>query len=361
MKIQTNALTVLLITLLTFLCSDVQSQETVAKERIKYKFGAILTLSGTFASAGEDCKKGIEAALDISGKRDLLEVVYSDSKNDPSSAISEFRRLSSIENLIAVYTHRGTIALPLNPISKSLKIPMIGAVGPKAFAAGSEYSYQAWATSDEDGQTLAEQLIKLKLKSVAIVSSEDEWTDAVTAAFIKRFQELGGLVVFNQSVQPAESDFRSLLLRLKQKPAEAVFFNVLLPQIGIIVRQSRQLAVPGEYFSNFYSSKKEVIEAAGPEAIAGVRYLDIDTNLPTLSKALRLGSNESPAALTVASYVATMMIIQALPETGSINGPEEFNKFLHKQNAISTPDQNYKIIDRYIHFPLIVKTVSEKP
>ena len=60
------------------------------------KIGAILTLSGNFAAAGDDSRRGIEAALAIEDNSDQLQVQYEDSRNEPSVAVSEFQKLVSV-------------------------------------------------------------------------------------------------------------------------------------------------------------------------------------------------------------------------------------------------------------------------
>lgn len=54
------------------------------------KIGAVLTLSGNFAAAGEDSRRGIEAALAEHAEDNLLQILYEDSRNEPSVAVLEF-------------------------------------------------------------------------------------------------------------------------------------------------------------------------------------------------------------------------------------------------------------------------------
>jgi ABC-type branched-subunit amino acid transport system substrate-binding protein len=106
----------LLAALVFFGTSSAAAQSDTARPE-KVKVGALLTLSGSFATAGEDCRRGIEAALAVSGARSSLDVIYADSKNEQTTAISEFRKLVQADKVLAVYTHRSTIGMALNPVS----------------------------------------------------------------------------------------------------------------------------------------------------------------------------------------------------------------------------------------------------
>ncbi len=328
-----------------------------AEENNKLKAGMLLTLSGNFSSAGEDCRQGIEAAISISKRADAFDLIYADSKNEPSTAIGEFRRLTSINGTQAIYTHRSSIGMPLNPISEQAKIPLLGAAGHKDFAINNKYAFQVWPRSDHEGEFMAKKYIDLGYKKIALIYTDDEWTGAIAEGFRETYSKLGGEIVFDQSVLLSSTDFRTLLLKVKQKSPDAVYMNVLLPQIGPMIKQARNIKLPGEYFANFYVSRDDVINSAGVDALEGVKYLEMETNLPALKTALKMPQDSSPAGLTVASYVATMLLSQAIPEdTTTINSEIIYTELL-KQTEVRTPDHVYPIKDRVVEFPLIMKVI----
>lgn len=319
----------------------------------KLKVGAILTLSGKFSSAGEDCRKGIEAGVALGGFP--IEVSYADSKNDPTTAISEYRRLTTLDNVAAVYTHRSSIGMALNPISRQSRTPLLGAVGNKDFAAQNDFALQVWPRSDEEGYFLANELIKRGLRRAALVYTEDEWTTAVSAAFREKYLSLGGSLVLDQAALPAEADFHTLLAQIKQRAPQAIFVNMLLPQLSPIVKQARELEVPGQIYSNFYMGKPEVRDALGADGLENVRYAELDSNLPALRAQLNLPGNASPAGLTVASYLSMLAIAQVLKENPSAQSPAALHTALLSLKEIRTPDRSYPIRDRCVVLPLVIR------
>lgn len=316
-----------------------------------------MTLSGNFVSAGEDSRRGIEAALNTSDNRRYLDVQYEDSRNEPSVAITAFRKLLKLDKVAAVYTHRSSIGMALNPASSNSKVPLLGAVGHQQFSADNEFAIQTWPRAHDEGAFLAEEFKRRNLSRVAVLYTEDEWTSSVTEGFRSRLKELGVKLVFDQSVLPGEQDFRTQLLKLKASNPEAIYFNFLLPQIAPAIKQSREIKMPGLLFSNFYLAKKEVSDAVGKAGLEGVSYVELDNNLPKLKEIL--GKDEPPPGLAVAAYISTLLLAQAARENPQPKNPEELMASLLRQKEIQTSDGVFLIEDRRIKFPLVVKVLQD--
>jgi ABC-type branched-subunit amino acid transport system substrate-binding protein len=321
------------------------------------KIGALLTLSGGFASAGEDCRKGIEAGLDVANARNLLEILYADSKNDSMQTISEFRKLVQTDKAIGIYTHRSAMGMALNPVSLQSQIPLLGSVGHKEFGAANKYAFQIWPRSDDEGRILADEFIKRGHKRSALIYTEDEWTTSVSQGFRERFLKLGGVLAFDQSILPGETDLRSSLMQIKGKAPDAIYMNMLLPQIPTILRQAHEVGLNIPLYFNFYVTKKDVADAVGIGMLEGVRYIDIDSDLPVLKAKLGSSQDEPPPSLTITSYVATILFAQAAAHTPNIRTAAELYSALLREHEVQTPDRMYKIVDRYVQFPMTVKII----
>lgn len=319
----------------------------------KLKIGAILTLSGNFAAAGDDARRGIEAALSESDNANWLEVRYEDSRNEPSVAVAEFQKLVNVDGAAAIYTHRSSIGMALNPISLRGAVPLLGAVGHQEFATGNKFAIQMWPRAHDEGRFVADEFFGKRLKRIAVLWTEDEWTGSVTEGFRGRLKELGVEPVFDQSVLPGERDLRTQLLKLKASAPDVVYFNFLLPQIAPALTQARALDVPGVFFSNFYLAKHEIRDSVGMQALEGVRYVEFDNELPHLKA--KLGRDEPPPGLAVASYVSTLLLAQAAKAQSKPGTAEEFAESVLRQKEVRTPDGNYLIEDRCVRFPLVVK------
>jgi ABC-type branched-subunit amino acid transport system substrate-binding protein len=244
--------------------------------------------------------------------------------------------------------------MPVNPIAQQVKIPLIGAVGHNAFVPGNPYTYQSWPSAQDEATFLAKEFIKQGLKRVAMIYSEDEWTQSVVHAFREAYPKHGGTFVFEQSVLTTETDFRSLLTKIRRTTPDALYFNVVISQIAPLFRQAYELRLTGERFSNFYVGKREVIEATGVAVVEGIQYADINTSLPALHKKLGLSESELIPAVTLASYLATTLLAQAASESTDTSA-QAIAAALERQKSVALPDASYEIQGRYIILPLTLR------
>jgi branched-chain amino acid transport system substrate-binding protein len=321
------------------------------------KIGMLLPLSGSYAALGEDNRHGVEIALEVSGKKDLLSFVYEDSKADPNTAVSEFRKLNTVDKVAAFFVMRSPVGMAINPLSATSGVPILGGVGDKKFAAQNKYAFQIWSKSDEEGKFLAATLVERKYSRTAVVTTEDDWTSSVTQGLRDEFKQISQTTVFDEAVLPSDNDFRSIVLRMKSKSPDVIFANLGLAQIGPFIRQLREQNITVPIYSNFWIAKKDVLQSVGAEILEGVKFIEMDTNLPVLRQKLfeRFGVNPSGATLT--TYIATLLMIQAASELSLDYSPQAFYLALLKQSEIITPDGPLLVRDRCVKFPLVEKVM----
>ena len=326
----------------------------------KLRIGAVLTLSGNFASAGSDARSGIETALAELGNSSKIDITFADSKNEASNAISEFRKLASIDHVSAAYVFRAAMAMPLNPISKELGLPLLGAVGHNAFVPVNPFAFQMWPSAKDEGTFLSDQMVKHGHKKIAVVYSEDEWTIASTTEFRKAFGETKNDIVFDQSVLSSETDFQTILLKIKSSNPDGLYVHLILPQLARFFRQAHELHIHIPSYTNFYIAKKEVLEAAGSDAVQGINYYDIDAALSVLQEKVTSSTSIGVPPLTAVSYITTYMLNQAARESAS-SSTSDMYKALLNQHEIRTPEKSFLVVDRYLKIPLVFKTINSRP
>lgn len=323
----------------------------------KLRVGALLTLSGSFASAGADCREGIEAAITELGRDTRIEIIFADSKNEATTAISEIRKLSEIDRAAAVYANRAAMAMPLNPVAKGLGLPLVAAASHDAFVPNNPFAFQTWPSSTAEGSFIADQFRRREHKKIGIVYSEDEWTIASASAFRKAFVDSSNKAVLDQSVPSTDTDFRTLLLKIKSSDADALYVNLVLPQLAPFFRQAQDLNIRIPAYTNFYIAKKEVLEGLSAKAVENVSYYDVDAGLTALEKKVVATGEKGLAPLTAVSYIATYLLNQAARESKGSSAKEMYEALL-RQREVRTPDKVFAIVDRYLQIPLVLKTVK---
>jgi len=329
-----------------------QTSETV-------KIGMLLPLSGSYASGGIDTQRGVEAAIAALGSASRLQVIFSDSRGDALTGISEFRKLTESENTLAVYAFRGLVAMPLKPISLNRGVPLLGGAGNKDFTTDSKFAFQIWTRSDDEGIFLARVFKTRNFQRIALVTVQDDWQSSVSDGLRSELKNLRLTTVFDQEVVPAEMDFRSLLLKLKARSPEVIFANLAVNQIATFLRQARDLGISSKVYSSFWVSKNDVIESAGLETIEGVRFVEMDTDRPTLRKFLAEKYSALPTGATLSAYTATLLLQQAASSNPNIKTTHDLYNALLGQSEISTPDGTIPIVNRSVKFILKEKAIRK--
>lgn len=320
----------------------------VFSEHRTESIGMLLPLSGAYASVGADNRAGIDAALAERSGASGLSLVFADSQAEPRHSVSEFRKLSESDGVFAVYAMRGPVGMAVNPLSRRMKMPLVGGVGNRHFTTGNEFAFQAWPTSEREGDFLAEQLKLAGVKRVSVVTVEDDWPIAVSEVLASKAAQNGLSVVGEWRVLPTESDFRALSGRLKRDSADAIFLNVGIAQIGPFVKQVRDLGVTTQIYSNFWAAKAEV-RAAGGDRLRGVRYVEMRTDSPALPS--------GASGATLSAYVAMHLLLQARV---AIEGPltrASLFTALSAQREVATRAGAFAVINRQIQFPMVVREI----
>ena len=136
---------------LFFPCITFAAPTTDGESKNSVAIGALIPLSGDYAPVGDDNRKGIELALAESGENSSVSVVFGDSRTDPKTAINELRKMVRTDGVLGAFAMRSPIGMAVNPVSKSLQIPILGGVGHSDFPKQNGYAWQMWSPSDYEG------------------------------------------------------------------------------------------------------------------------------------------------------------------------------------------------------------------
>lgn len=331
----------------------------VRAEPTQHKVGVLLPLTGNYEAVGKENREGVEIALSEIGL-DSLEPIFGDSRADPVQSINEFRRIANQEGALALFVFRGPVGMAVNPLSKAARVPILGGVGNRAFAQENPYAFQVWPSSDFEGAFIASSVAARGFQRVAVVTTEDDWTAAVSEGFLAGVRRDSKLeIVFNESVIPGDSDLRAIVTTLRTKKPDLVFSNVSVSQQAPLIRQLRDQKVGAAIVANFWVNNPETINSIGKSAVEGVMYAEMSTDMPQLQAAVkRRFHSDVVSGATLSAYVGMHLIAQAVRELPPIAEEEMLYRSLLRQREVRTPNGNFKIEDRRVQFPLVMRVMS---
>ncbi|MBP9838727.1 MAG: ABC transporter substrate-binding protein [Proteobacteria bacterium] len=257
-------------------------------------------LSGSFSRLGNDCRIGYEIAK--SQHTSGMNVIISDNQGDPKTAISEFHKLIDAENASIVVTTRSPVGLALNPLSKQMKLPLIGVVGHPRYISENPYAVQVFPTAIDEANSLAEYFKSKSHQRIATITIEDEYFLELKEKFEK--QIANDKLIYSETVLPTEKDFLTAILNIRTKHPDAIFVNLGPAQIPQFIRKLKEANVNASVYANFLIGMADIRKSLG-ELAEGIIFSEIDyTQAEFMKSVFKVsGSNES-SPIGYSCYIA---------------------------------------------------------
>ncbi len=336
------------ISLLAFLLVTFPGATLLAEEPIKV--GLLTPMSGSFALMGAENKAGFELALKERGVSDKFEIVLGDTQAKIPIALSEFRRMLALD-IKAAFLLRSPLALALNPVSQESKTVLLGGVAHPQFVVTNQYAFRAWASTVLEGGRLAEKALSLPgKKSVAIISSQDDYNLSLADEFKKVFTAGGGRVVFEDIVSDG-NEVRPILTRLKNTKPDLVFINVVVADMPMAVKQADQLGIHQTILSSPFAAHPDV-QALG-KAAKGIYYPSFAIGFDHLGKELEpLGFKPTPFVIT--GYTSGLMVAEGFKRSGFSSDRDKIYQAFLQIKELNCIDKTLEVKDREIIYPVAI-------
>ncbi len=248
-----------------------QAAVTTAEDRTT--IGVQTALSGGASTYGLDIRDGLLFANeDLGGGR--YNFIFEDDRCDPKTAISAARKLVDVDKVKYVLGVACSGALlAAAPIYESAKVLTIS---PSASAAqvsnAGKYIYRTWL-SDKMAASKLYGFIVNRHKKLGIVTEETEYAQGFLDGFSANSSG-SHLEIENEFFQTAETDFRSLLLRLKNKTIDGLFLNTQTELTFLAaLKQVRELKISLPIYSAYWGAAAEFLKTSGALA-NGVLVVD---------------------------------------------------------------------------------------
>jgi len=256
----------LFVVLTIFSCSSSKPP----KEVTTYKIGAIFPLTGEVASFGQNCRKGIEIALNERNNAaagSQIQIIYEDNKGDPKSGVSAMEKLININKVpVVLGGMASSIALAEAPIAnRNLVVLMCTFASSPEITNAGDYVFRIMPSDAYQGLVSADWVNALGYKKVAILYTHNDWGLALKDVFEENFSKLGKIVHI-EGINPEEKDFRSVLTKIKEKQPDAIFMPTYPKEGAILVKQAKELGINAKIFGGDPWANEDFIKGAGDSA-----------------------------------------------------------------------------------------------
>ena len=301
------------------------------------KIGANLELSGGVASYGQSALEGLEFAFDeinknggVNGKK--LELVKVDNKSDAGEATNAAIKLVSQDKVAAIVgAATSTNTLAQVQIVQDNKIPLLTPTGTSPTITNkdgkvNDFVFRTSFIDPFQGTVAANFAAKeLKVKKAAIlIDNSSDYAKGLAAAFKKSFTKNGGEIVSEEAYVAKDTDFRATLTRIKAKNPEFVFLPGYYEEVGLIVKQARELGINAPFMGGDGWDSPKLVEIAGAAALNNTYITnhyssgDSDPVVQKFVKAFKEKYNgKSPDAFNALGYDSGYFLADAIKRAKS--------------------------------------------
>ena len=300
------------------------------------KIGVNLELSGGVASYGQSLAEGFELAVEeinkegINGKK--IEMVKTDNKSDAAEATSAAIKLINQDKVVAIMgAATSTNTLAQAQIANDNKVVLVTASGTSpdvTYKDGklNDFVFRTCFIDPFQGTVAANFASKnLKIKNAAvIIDSSSDYAKGLAASFKESFEANGGKVVVDGAYVAKDTDFRATLTRIKAKNPEFIFIPGYYEEVGLIVKQARELGITAPIMGADGWDSPKLVELAGKDALNNTYITnhyssgDPDSKIQDFVKAFQAKYNgKSPDAFNALGYDTAYFMADAIKRAGT--------------------------------------------
>ena len=316
-------------------------------ETAAVRIGSASPLTGPQAHIGIDIRNGVQlgiddanaAGVDIGGRKVKFELVVEDDEANPTKATTVAQKLVDSKVVAVVGHFNSGASIPASKIYSDAGIPQIspGSTNPKYTQQGFKTTFRVVAHDDQQGPTLGRFAVQnLKAKKVAVIDDSTAYGQGLADAFEKTVKELGAQVVAREHTTDKDTDFKSILTKIKGRAPDLVMFGGIDPQAGPMVKQMGELGIKAKFVGGDGMQTPNFIKLGGPAAegamasIPGLPKEKMPGGAAFLQK-FKAKFNQDVELFAPMGYDAVMVFVDAMKRAGSTD-PAKFLPELAKTN-----------------------------
>ncbi|MDR6860882.1 ABC transporter substrate-binding protein [Variovorax guangxiensis] len=336
-----------------------------------FKIGIISPMSGPNARYGAFANKGaalaakeINAAGGVLGKK--IELVSGDSQCVPAEGVAATQRMISLEKTaIIIGDVCSSVTLAMQPLVEESKVLLVNAASSnpdithKAGVGGFKWTFRNYPTDEVRAATVLEYAAKTKgFKKYAVLSVDSDYGRGAikfTKRYLPKYE--GAEILSEDYYKDSETDFRSVLSKIRRSGAQAIILYGQADTTPIIARQMLELGLAGKValVGNGEFNTKETIAAApkvmngAVEAAAWLPEVPAPRSLQFVADYQKANGGEMPNNHAYTHYDTLQLVAQAIKSANSLKGEDVRNalakiKYDSPMGVVTFDDHNQAVL-----------------
>ncbi|MDD0852918.1 ABC transporter substrate-binding protein [Halobacteriovorax sp. GB3] len=322
----------------SLLMPSIIGQAHAQEKETEIKIGTVFAMTGGIATYGQESLNGIKLALKDINKKGVLgkkiKIISEDNRSEPTDAASAVKKLIEVDKVsIVIGSVASTNTLAGAPIAQKAQIPLLtpASTNEKVTQVGNFVSRTCF-TDEFQGVVMAKFAAEnlKKKKAAIIIDTSSDYSKGLARVFKKEFTRLGGEIIPDEfSYIQKDTDFRSLLRKVKRRKPDVIFLPGYYTEAGLILKQARSMGIDLPFLGGDGWDSPDLQKLAG-DAVKG-NYIsshfaadDSDKLVQSFVKNYTATFGNKPGAMAALGYDAILVVADALKRAGSTD-PKALN------------------------------------
>ena len=246
------------------------------------RIGYIGPLTGSVGLLGNEAMKGatlaaeqINAAGGLVGRP--LKVYAADDKCNPAESVSATRKIITRDRVVATIGHVCSSAtLAGMPINKQEKVPHVvetstnPRITARAGKGGNKWLFRPNLPDDINARVFAKMIVEIGGPKSSYLMVNDDWGRGVASSFKKVMQSHGGKVLSIDYYDEGETNFMSVLTKVKGLNPSNIFVAARTGSGAVIMKQYAELGMKMPVFNQGDMVNEQFVKLVGKKVAEGL-------------------------------------------------------------------------------------------
>lgn len=321
-----------------------------------FNFGAMIPLSGVSSAIGTEARQGIQSAVDqinASGAlgQTKLEPIYLDNPGTPETAVTNFKKLDSINHVQFSFTTFSSATTAIAPAATQAKMVLMNpGASTTEFENLSPYLFSDIPLGDAQATAMLDYAYNvLHVRKLAAIYSNDAQGSGFKSVIPDHWKQLGGEYVGDAKVAVTEKNFGGVLNQIRGASPDAVYIGFFGSGQGDLLKQAAQANFKPTWLGSTSVDNQGALKIAG-DAVNGVYSTQVqpassnDASAFTKKYTAQFGS--PPSSFAQLSYSGVQVLAQALEslkkQNKNLDGPGIRDEILNLKFSTVNGPMNFQ-------------------
>lgn len=333
-------------------------------------------MTGSLAFIGEGYKMGIDLAIkDLGGAIDghPLQTFVADNKGTPTDSVNAVHQLVDVNQVqVMIGGAVSSATMAGMPVINTAQTPTVdgSSTNPTIYnqlgVGGNKWLFRISPDDLIMGQGFAEYIAQHNVKSISFVGDDNQFGHGAGQVYVPLLPKDGVKVVSEDYFDPATTDYRPGLTKIKSGGADAVLIVMTDQSCATFMRQFREVGLTQQIFSrgSCTTGLFNQLTKDNPAIGAGITEFSFFTsgNDPALSKHFQDTYNQPITSHRMAGYYAMYYTIAPAIKALDASGKELTRANIRDAIAainVQTPNGLFKFDDHNQNYPLGALTTNK--